>query len=143
MKKSITVILSMLLLLCSCATVTDGNSRTQDSGTEIALNTDTEKSRAVSQSETETVTNIRVTHNNELRYLSELYEYPIKTAFYSGEWVEDTAECLCDFTINIDGKEFNYHSECGTLQQNGKSKTLSDSDKENVNELLFALFGLK
>lgn len=141
MKKSILIIFTSMLLLCSCTANTVDHSQAQSTSEESVFISDPVSTLSVY--DLEQISNIYVTHNSEGRYLSDLYEYPIKTAFYSGEWIDSTAECLHDFTIKLDGKLFYYHSECGTLQLNGKSKHLNNSDKANVNELLFALFELE
>lgn len=141
MKKTLFILLSLMLLLCSCSAYTDEPSQAESKSEESFFTTDPVSTLSIY--DLEQISNIYVIHNGEGRYLSDLYEYPLKTAFYSGEWIESTAECLYDFEIKLDGKRFYYHSECGTLQYNGKSKQLSDSDKANVNDVLFALFALK
>ncbi len=73
--------------------------------------------------------------------------------YQNGEyWTDGTSDCLTDCAINIKGFLYYYHSECGTFiklnladaaifshvepQDNGKSLTLSESDRETVNGIL-------
>ena len=148
MKKLLLVFLALMLLLCACAPQTDSSSQAQ------SLNTSDEnqsgnssktsdKSYSVSELKDEKPTNIYVTYNNSRHYLPDEYEYPVKSVIYSGVWSEETSDCLYDFTLRFENKVVQYSSSCGTLVLNGKSKQLSDYDKENLNDLLFSLFGLE
>ena len=65
------------------------------------------------------------------------YNEYVKTQIISGNWVDATPDCAYDFIINIGEKTYYYHSECGTVIFDGKSKKLSDSDKSNLNNMLF------
>lgn len=147
MKKLLLLIFILMLLLCACAPISQDSSEVQsanisDESTMQNTSSNANQSSAASENSKQNPTNIYVTYNNERRYLSDLYEHPFKNALTSGEWSEATADCSYDFKIQWEDKEFFYHSECGTVSLNGKSKKLNDSDKANVNALLFALFGL-
>ena len=57
----------------------------------------------------------------------------------SDGWVDDVTNCATDVSLKTaDGKSISYHSECGTINylSQGRSKTLSESEKESFNALL-------
>lgn len=55
----------------------------------------------------------------------------------SGVWIMNAANCLCDYTIYVDGVVYRYHSDCGTIQDEyGQSMTLSAEDKAGFNEIV-------
>lgn len=55
----------------------------------------------------------------------------------SGDWIPSAARCLCDYTLYVNGEIYRYHSDCGTVQDgNGQSLTLSEAEKQIVNEIL-------
>ena len=57
--------------------------------------------------------------------------------FASGEWIMSAANCLCDYTIYVDGAVYRYHSDCGTIQDEmGQSMNLSVSDRHIFNEII-------
>ena len=85
-------------------------------------------------------TNIYITHWNEGAYLDTVYEFPLKSVLETGPWSEVESDCYYDFTIEYIGTKIYYHSDCGRIKYNGKSKQLSILDKENVDKLLFSLF---
>ncbi len=148
MKKLLLLFLALMLLLCACAPQTDSNFQTQSSNISEENPSDdsstiSDKSYSVSETKDEKPTNIYVTYNNSGHYLPGEYEYPVKSVLYSGVWSEETAECLYDFTLRFENKVFEYSSSCGTLVLNGKSKQLNDYDRENLNDLLFSLFGIE
>ncbi len=60
----------------------------------------------------------------------------------SDGWVDATAECLNNFTIKLDGVEYLYHSECGTINVFGeeRSKRLNDADKLTLDLILAGVF---
>lgn len=145
MKKLFLVFFVLMLLLCACSPETDGSTRPQSSnvssGSDSGISSATsDKIHTVSETNSEKVTNIYVIRDGNGHYLPNEYEYPIKSVLYSGEWSDAPADCLCDFTIRFTGEVFNYHSECGTVVFNGRSKRLNDYDKANLNDLLFSLF---
>lgn len=55
----------------------------------------------------------------------------------SGDWIPSAANCLCDYTLYVNGETYRYHSDCGTVQdESGQSLILSEADKQIVNEIL-------
>ena len=130
MKKPIFMLLALLFVFCSC---------TQNADESLGV------AEAVSCVSKEPTSYICITYNGEARYLDSLYEFPLRTALNSGEWHNDTAECIFDFEISLiyEGKRFGYSSHCGTLTLDGRTKQLSDSDRENLNRLFFALFEIQ
>ncbi len=55
----------------------------------------------------------------------------------SGEWIMSAANCLCNYTIYVDGAVYRYHSDCGTIQdETGHSMTLSEKDKAVFDEIV-------
>lgn len=57
--------------------------------------------------------------------------------YLSGEWLPSTANCLCDYTVEIDGATYRYHSDCGTFQnEDGHSLTLAEEDRLIINRIL-------
>lgn len=136
MKKLIFVFLLLNLMLCGCAQKNDEEAYLQTP----SISGENSDSLHSTDEESEYVTNIYVTYFNEGRYLSSMYEFPLKTALETGEWKSETPDCASDFTIKYGGKTFSYHSECGSVILDGNCKQLSDYYKENVNKLLFSLF---
>lgn len=57
--------------------------------------------------------------------------------YLSGEWIPSTANCLCDYTVEIDGATYRYHSDCGTFQnEDGHSLTLAEEARLIINRIL-------
>lgn len=58
--------------------------------------------------------------------------------FYNNEWVNDITKCASDYQIIMGNENFYYHSECGTVNdiQNGRSFTITDEQRNQVNNLL-------
>ena len=52
--------------------------------------------------------------------------------------VEGTADCANNIEITINGEIYNYHSDCGTFNDNIKQQSLSldDTTKEKVNVMI-------
>ena len=63
----------------------------------------------------------------------------IENTLNSFKWQNSTADCLNDFVISIEGKEYYYHSDCGTINdnKNNRSLNLSDEYKQELNIILF------
>ena len=52
-------------------------------------------------------------------------------------WIMSAANCLCDYTLEVNGQTYRYHSDCGTVQNDdGKSLTLSEKDKAIFNDIV-------
>ena len=52
-------------------------------------------------------------------------------------WIMSAANCLCDYTLEVNGETYRYHSDCGTVQDGyGQSLTLSEEDKEIFNGIV-------
>lgn len=128
MKKLILAVSAFMLLLCACA-----NDNRLD------------ETAPLSEARKNPNSDIYITHGGEERVAAELYEYTLKAVLFSGEWSNETAECVPDFKIQLlhENKELEYSSTCGTLLLDGKSKQLSDNDKANLNEYLFSLFEIE
>jgi hypothetical protein len=56
----------------------------------------------------------------------------------TGTWEEETAECANDCRITIEGEAYDYHSECGTINDhtNGRHMTLNDEDREKLDRII-------
>ena len=55
----------------------------------------------------------------------------------SDQWIPTAANCLCDYTLYVNGLTYRYHSDCGTIQdESGHSLTLSEADKEAFNSIV-------
>mgnify|MGYP003525407490 FL=1 len=55
----------------------------------------------------------------------------------SDQWIPTAANCLCDYTLHVNGLTYRYHSDCGTIQdESGQSLTLSEEDKLIFNEIV-------
>ena len=65
-------------------------------------------------------------------------EDTILAMLQSGEWQEGTADCFHDCFILINGDELNYHSDCGTIndEKSEKRLVLTEEDKETLNAIL-------
>lgn len=68
----------------------------------------------------------------------------IYTAVTCGEWIQSLGDCLTEYLIIINGNEYHYHSECGTVNDytNMCCKTLDENEKAQLNGLLEELFAL-
>ncbi len=62
----------------------------------------------------------------------------IKALLAKDAWVDGTADCLNDCIITLDGKDYYYHSDCGTVNDNmaNRSLTLTEDEKEQLQEIL-------
>lgn len=55
----------------------------------------------------------------------------------SDRWIMSAANCLCDYTLEVNGETYRYHSACGTVQNDdGQSLTLSEKDKAIFNDIV-------
>lgn len=56
----------------------------------------------------------------------------IQKIIESGTWNEETAECIDDCLISIEGMDYYYHRECGTINDNihRRHMNLNNEDKE-------------
>ena len=55
----------------------------------------------------------------------------------SDKWIPSAANCLCDYTLNVGGESYRYHSDCGTIQnESGESLVLSESDRKTINNIV-------
>ena len=65
-------------------------------------------------------------------------EATILSILQSGEWKEGTADCFNDCFILINGDVVNYHSDCGTIndEKGEKRLVLTADDKETLNAIL-------
>ncbi|MBE6683388.1 MAG: hypothetical protein E7595_04450 [Ruminococcaceae bacterium] len=139
MKKSFFIFLVLSLLLSACTMQADIEQSQNTSATAEGESTLSEICD-VSETSSEKSTNIYVTFDGIGHYLDNMFEYPIKSLLFSGGWSEEIPDCVCDFTVRFPDTVFEYHSECGTIIWEGKSKQLSDYDTANLNDLLFSLF---
>ena len=72
-----------------------------------------------------------ITSNEDIRTISNL--------LFSDLWnTEGTADCANNIEITINGEIYNYHSDCGTFNDNIKQQSLSldDTTKEKVNVMM-------
>ncbi len=62
----------------------------------------------------------------------------IKSLLTKEGWTDGTADCLCDCVITLWGKDYYYHSECGTVNDHAENKslTLTEDEKEQLHEIL-------
>ena len=55
----------------------------------------------------------------------------------SNDWIMSAANCLCDYTVSVDGSIYRYHSDCGTVQDDsGHSLQLSEKGQKIFNEIM-------
>ena len=69
-------------------------------------------------------------NNEELGNIQKIIE--------SGTWNEETAECIDDCLISIDGMDYYYHRECGTINDkiHRRHMILNNEDKEMLNSII-------
>ena len=62
----------------------------------------------------------------------------IQKIIESGTWNEETAECIDDCLISIEGMDYYYHRECGTINDNihRRHMNLNNEDKEMLNSII-------
>ena len=61
--------------------------------------------------------------------------------YLSGAWELNATNCLCDYTLLVDGINYRYHSDCGTIQDEScHLMKLTEEDKRIVNEILERYF---
>lgn len=62
----------------------------------------------------------------------------IQKIIASGTWNEETAECIDDCLISIDGMDYYYHRECGTINNkiHRRHMILNNEDKEMLNSII-------
>lgn len=62
----------------------------------------------------------------------------IQKIIESGMWNEETAECIDDCLISIDGMDYYYHRECGTINDkiHRRHMILNNEDKEMLNSII-------
>lgn len=164
MKKTVLMFLSAFLLLCSCTSQTDSDSNAQSSNASEAdishtsstvsdddssvskpdayesSNITSDDNSSVSEPNDEESSNIFITYIDNECYLPAEYEEFVENLLSSDGWNDEIAECICNFTIQIGEEVFEYSSDCGTFNSNGKSKQLSSSDQTEFNNILTELF---
>ena len=166
MKKVVVLFLSLMLLLCACTSQTDNNSQAQSSeASEESVNqisipdvsdanmsdisstmpeddTSNEDSSSSTSEHDEENTTIIVTYLDKDRELPDEYRAFLEDLLSSDGWIEDTAECVNNFTIRIGDKTFYYHSECGTINIKGeeRSKSLTESEQTELNGIFSEMF---
>lgn len=137
MKKSVVILLAFMLSLILFACGTEKNEIITDI-TEIIAQTVTEPSEisindvwVCSAEHTAITSRLSQDDANEVAQI-------IKNGKSKNE--EVNPDCLTDYIIKVNGKEYSYHSDCGTLQiKQGSEFTiieLSDSEKEKLNGVL-------
>lgn len=62
----------------------------------------------------------------------------IQKIIESGTWNEETAECIDDCLISIEGMDYYYHRECGTINDkiHRRHMFLNNEDKEKLNSII-------
>lgn len=62
----------------------------------------------------------------------------IQKIIENGTWNEETAECIDDCLISIEGMDYYYHRECGTINDkiNRRHMILNNEDKEKLNSII-------
>lgn len=99
-----------------------------------------------------TVREIRKTHLQTGVELSDTDEEIIAEIIDNGTWMEKTPNCSMNCSINLKGRLYYYHSDCGTLEEfdvseisylsskipenHNKSLKLSDTEKDTINAVL-------
>lgn len=122
------------------STMLEDESSNEDNTSNTISKDDTsseESSSSTSESYDENATVI-VTYLEKELELADEHKAFLEGLLSSDGWIEGTPDCAHDFTINIGERTYYYHSECGTVKFDGKSSQLVDSDKSNLNTMLFA-----
>lgn len=135
MKRTISVILSAILMLClaSCSgkteipTVTDADIP------------DTEPSVTVTSSNENLITFRPVFGENETKTLSPADSAYVRDIIENGKWNTDgTSHNLSDAVFTVDGKDYYYHVSCSTFNDYGTEQNLklTKSQAGKINEML-------
>ena len=84
----------------------------------------------------EEIAAVSIVHGDSVIRLNDA-DSELIASYLHGEWIASAANCLCDYTLDVNGAVYHYHSDCGTIQDmSGSSLMLNAHDREVFNEIL-------
>lgn len=96
-----------------------------------------EPEEAKSEAPAAEVVSVTIICGDEERTLEDADATVIMEYLMSDRWILSAANCLCDYTLDVGGEIYRYHSDCGTIQnESGESLTLSESEREIFNQII-------
>ena len=125
-KKLTAILLSICVLFAGCTAFTTGE--TANENTENENNTALLYVEHLEEGVLKTITD-----ENSVKVISEILA--------SQNWQEGTADCLSEFKITLDGNEYYYHSDCGTINDNktDQSLSLNDTHKSEIDRIIASM----
>lgn len=138
MKKSVVILLAFLLSLSLFACKSENESNIVESLTEkiaeTIIETVTESSYDVEIISSDNTSLTVTLSQKEAEEIAHIIENSSKTK------EEVNPDCLVNYRITVNGKEYAYHSDCGTLQRKQNSDyiiiRLDDREKEKLNSII-------
>ncbi len=83
---------------------------------------------------------VYITYINKFGYLPIKHKGFFEGLLSSDGWIDEIAECEPDFTIRIGETKYEYSSDCGIINGNGRSKSLTESEQDELNDILAEVF---
>lgn len=133
--RSVVICVPVLITLTACGNVNSEQSKNLDSTTcetEIEHSTTSEANCNLKGEILllDSEVNSMALNDEELGNIQKIIE--------SGMWNEETDECIDDCLISIDGMDYYYHRECGTINDkiHRRHMILNNEDKEMLNSII-------
>ncbi len=141
MKKAVVIMLAFALSFCllACGNSSDIPEITEKLTETIASVIGTTIDSAA------TVAVLEMGEVKEAKTISAKETEAVLSLIENGAWdIGATADCINDFSFTHGGKTYYYHSSCGTFNdnENQRSLSLSEEDKQTVNEIFLKVFTL-
>lgn len=111
-KKITAIMLTLCVLLAGCTAFATENGTESNALTETAVYAENLETAAVTT----------ITEQEDITAITGMLS--------SQNWAEGTADCLSEYKITVDGKEYYYHSDCGTVNDNKNNRSLSLNDEQ-------------
>jgi len=125
-KKLTAILLSVCVLFAGCTAFATG--QTEAESTENTNNTS-----ALYVEHLDTGVSKTITDENDIGTIAQILS--------SQNWQEGTADCLSEFKITLDGEDYYYHSDCGTVNDstNNRSLSLTNEQKSEIDRVLASM----
>lgn len=74
---------------------------------------------------------VKIGHTDDAKALSQKDISTISDILDNGNWADGTTDCASDYVITTaDGEVYNYHSTCGTFNNNKNQRSMAATDEE-------------
>ena len=111
-KKLTAILLSVCVLFAGCTAFATGQTEAESTNNTAALYVE----------HLDTGVAKTITDENDIGAIAQILS--------AQNWQEGTADCLSEFKITLDGKEYYYHADCSTVNDNTTDRSLSLTDEQ-------------